>query len=88
MVPTRMWGCSQSSFGVFCIPLDNEKGTKMSDRDDLISENRKLREDLKWAETGAFMILAVCLIFMNTGRDHTAVLLRGSGFWKRQQSGA
>jgi hypothetical protein len=52
----------------------------MSDRDNLISENRKLREDLKWAETGAFMILAVCLIFMNTGRDHDSSFAPWIGF--------
>jgi hypothetical protein len=49
----------------------------MSDQDSLIDENRRLRENLKWAQTGAFMILAVCLTVMNSKPDQSS----GAAAW-------
>jgi hypothetical protein len=52
----------------------------MSERDELIHENKKLRENLKWAETGAFMILAVSLSFMNIKPGHDSLYASWIGF--------
>jgi hypothetical protein len=59
----------------------------MNDREELLQENHRLREKAKWAETGAFAILFICLIFMNTspGRDGgmsgVLALLEAAGIW-------
>ncbi|OUL93275.1 hypothetical protein [Paraburkholderia hospita] len=52
----------------------------MSERDELIHENKKLRENLKWAETGAFLILAVCLSFMNMNPGGSSLFASWRGF--------
>jgi hypothetical protein len=49
----------------------HDRRPQMNDREELLRENRQLREKVKWTETGAFGILFICLIFMNAspGRD-------------------
>jgi hypothetical protein len=39
----------------------------MNDREELLRENHQLREKAKWAETGAWAILFICLCFINAG---------------------